>query len=902
MKNKNSLFSFCTTYLQSDNRLFQNLLLVQYKFIFLIWSVFSLDLNSSLFAGSLETTWEVTGSYSILNMGGLKVFDSREQLKQIPQNLNQDQIVDFSLLVGEYYLLKNDKDSYFNLISLSKSNNTDYMLLQELLEFFWRKDKGDYNQAESIFEDYLKRENNTYIFTLANTFYQLNRKKGLPKIDWIELKGLACNKSKPYYTLCRLIKLRSNLEIIGMETSQIQKDYQNLDRALAPFFEDYDLTYIPFLDNIIPDLSSKLAYLGFAGEAVHFQKMVLLTEKLGAKFEIVSHERLSFYQMLLNDLDGAEDTLFASLKNLRTFSIIRNGILLKLGSIAYLRKDYEQSLVYFGGLNMKYWGRTLRNPIADDSITQNGARELVALVISLGKNPGLAVEALNKLSTTKPDEEDLFVRLRIAQIMFKSRPALTEKLTDDIIYAAQSKGWKRLEYAATLLNGYACIINKKHRKAVVQFTKSAGILGSGDSYFNSDWIRQSGMLTARIQGKERGNHGASYQKLISSLRKDTGSQDEYILKMYIDSRFTPEEFAKQAQNYFLSNRDYESLLMTLYLENSKKPNISYKKTVLQIPEVHKRIIEYRGFRPQLDNIYYKGYQSKSREEYISKIAQETDDYNPSFLKKINDPFIAIFPSEDLINIIGYQPDKNRWTFIMLSSSEYNTSAYYNKILNAFPFIDKSSTYQIYLNKQGTDLFQVLKKNGYASNARLFFSFQPNPKKENKDLEVVAPDCIGDKKLNLFNYYSVDYYDGTKSFESPGRLQIWKFTETLNRGNAGKLETYSWKCDTKNVLNFQKMERRMDSKTSPSSIILTNPVLLESSPNFLSGDYISWADFWMRKGTSLILFLDKIENDSTTTEVVRTLAKQSPDNSELVHIQDYLNTNSRDGTLLLREPR
>lgn len=875
----------------------------------LIWSknlffcLLLLVLSFSLPAVSLETSWEINTTFSSLQMGGMKVFDSRESLKQLPQNLNQDQLIDFSLLVGEFYLLKNDKDAYFNLVSLLKSSSNDYVLLEELMEYFWRKEKGDQSQAESNFEEYLRKESNPYFLSLGNSFYnQFSKKKNSPKLDLNELRNLACNRNKSYFTLCRLTKLRAELEILGFEVTQPQREYQILDRLLAPFFEDNDLTYIAFLDQMIPDLSPKLAYLGFAGEAVHFQKMLLMAEKLGSKFDVVVHERLAFYQLLQNDLDAAEDTLYSSLKNLRTLSIIRNGILLKLGAIAFLRKDYEQSLIYFTGLNLKYWGRTLRHPIIDDAITPNGAREMIALVISLGKNTGLAVEVLNRLKSTKVDEEDLFIRLRIAQIMIKSRPALSEKITDDIIYTAQSKGWKRLEYAATILNGYACIINKKHRKAVVQFTKSGGILGSGDSSYASEWVRLSGMLTARVQGKEAGNHSVSYQKLISLLKKEIGSQDEMLLKMYLDSRFSPEEFLKQAQSYFLSTRDYESLLTTLHLENSQRPNVSYKKTMLQVPEVHKRTKKFRGFRPQLDNIYYMGYQSKAREEIYQKMTQETDELNPGFIKKLNDPFIAIFPVGETVNLIGYQPEKNRWTYSVLSSSEYNTSSYYNKILNSFLFIDKGSVFQIYLNKSGLDLYQVLKKNGYASHARLFFSFQHGSKKEPKDLETVAPDCVGDKKIASFNYYPIDYYDGTKTFDSQARLQIWKFSEIMNRSGTTKLDTYSWRCDSKNALSFLRMERRIDSKYTPTSILIANPLLLESNPNYLGTDYISWVDFWMRKGTSYLYFLDKIENDSTTVEALKVFTKQYPENSDFLQIQDSLIANSRDGLILLREPR
>ena len=87
-----------------------------------IFFLFLILYSSLISAGSLETNWEHLNNYSILHMNGNKIFDSRENLKQFPPNLNQDQIIDFSLLVGEYYLLKNDKDSYFNLINIINSN------------------------------------------------------------------------------------------------------------------------------------------------------------------------------------------------------------------------------------------------------------------------------------------------------------------------------------------------------------------------------------------------------------------------------------------------------------------------------------------------------------------------------------------------------------------------------------------------------------------------------------------------------------------------------------------------------------------------------------------------------------------------------------------------------------
>jgi hypothetical protein len=44
-------------------------------------------------------------------------------------------------------------------------------------------------------------------------------------------------------------------------------------------------------------------------------------------------------------------------------------------------------------------------------------------------------------------------------------------------------------------------------------------------------MRQSGLLTARIQGKERGNHGSTYSKLIPAIKKDYISEDDLTVRM-----------------------------------------------------------------------------------------------------------------------------------------------------------------------------------------------------------------------------------------------------------------------------------------------------------------------------------------------------------------------------------
>ena len=60
----------------------------------------------------------------------------------------------------------------------------------------------------------------------------------------------------------------------------------------------------------------------------------------------------------------------------------------------------------------------------------------------------IAVNAVRALKSLNPDgkvtEDSLFIRLRIAQIMMFDKPEVAEKISEDILYIAQSKGWKRV--------------------------------------------------------------------------------------------------------------------------------------------------------------------------------------------------------------------------------------------------------------------------------------------------------------------------------------------------------------------------------------------------------------------------------------------------------------------------
>ncbi|MDX1961008.1 MAG: hypothetical protein SFU98_20730 [Leptospiraceae bacterium] len=868
--------------------------------------VFFLFLSTNfLFANSLGFGWEMNPSSNRLFMNGQKVFDSKEQLRNFPVNFGAEEMIQFSLLVGEYYILNGDKDGMSNLVYLIRQEKIDLKLLDNLLSFFWKLERDEREDAERKLEDYIDKETNSYYQKIAKTILEFSTRKKKSNLNLTEIRTQVCTKSKGYYGVCKLLQIRAQLELMAVEPDIAIKEYNFLDRLLASVFEEPEFSYIPFLDRIIPDFASRLAYLGLATEAVYFQKMILGTEKLSGKFEIVSLERFAFYQLLSGDISGAEDTLQFTLRSIKSISVTRNSVLLKLGSLAFLKKDYKTALGYLAELNVKFWGRTLKNPITDEPISTYEARELVALCLWKSKSATLAVKALSKMINPKPDEDDLFIRLRIAQILFKDKPESTEKMTDDIVYLAQSKGWKKVEYAGTLLSGYSLLVNQKYRKSVIQFTKSYGIFGESNPNFVSEWMRQTGMLQARVSGKERGNHISVYRKILNAMAENPVNTDALIMKLYLDSRFSPEEFQKSALQQLISIKDYETVFRFLYHYDlmNRKQNSSTTRTYLQISEVNKRMRFYKGFKPLLDSIYYKGPLRSLKKEMLVQLKKSNESIDFNFLAKTSQSFVAIFHYQDLVYVFSHEPSRNekyRWNMISFPITEEKSKDYYNKIVSNFAFLDKGENIQIYLNSSGIDLYQHLKRNKISTNVRFFYNFSKE-KRSDSDLEIAFPDCgtVIEKKPSNLNFYPIDSFEGLKSFDSQRRVHIWKFSE-LTSQDSSKIETYKWKCDSKTDLSFAKMQRRLDSRTTPERLVLYSPVFVDSTPEYLTNSFLEFTDFFFRKGVDQILFVDRFENDVYTNDVLNTFSKSSFETSEIQKIHSLLNSKNREHVILSRE--
>jgi hypothetical protein len=802
-------------------------------------------------------SWEINPNYSALYINQILVYDSRDKLKYLPNKLNTDQLSLYSLLIGEYFIVKNDKENFNQLTQLIQTDKNFNSSLLPILQIFQKLELSQEQEALSKLEDRINSEENPILNTLSKVIKYNIKKKNLNADTKESIKNLNCVKQKSYYGYCRILKLRLQLENLLENSEYPHRDFLNIDRVIAPFFEEEELFHISFLNHIVPDLSAKLAHLGFAFEAVHFQKMIVTVQKATLANHFLEFEKLAYYQLLADDLNASEETLNFVLKNFNLSN--KNTILLKLIAVCFHKKDYKQALNYGVDLNFKNWNAEEKNPFFQDTITVNGAKELIAIALWKTKSPVAAVKALNQLGADKSDtEENLFLRLRIAQIIMAEKPETAEKMSEDILYKAQSNAWKRVEYAATLMNGYCNILTKKYRKATVQFTKAYGILGENDPSFSSEWLRGTGMLFARIIGGERGNHSSGVRSYIQSLKIEEPSDEILMVKNYLDSRFDTESFFKLAVSHFGYHKNFVPMVETLYTYQriKSKPLGIYNKTILQLPDVHKRIRLYRGLRPNSDQVYYKGDYQKLRENESIKLINDSDKFD---FKESKDPIINTFSFNEKIYVISYDLNK-KWNLSIHNSIDYRTSNYYEKIFQNINFLDKTNSIQIFLNPLGMDLFQAIRKINPNLQIRFFYSYTKNLSKKNEsDLIPCALNCESNADIlqNGINFIGSEYFEGTKPFQSEDKLHIWNIKNYSSKDNF--IDNFEWKCGAQNF-SFQKFYRRSDLRTTPYSIYINSNSLPKFSLDHLPIEYYLFSDFWMRKGVKNIYFTEKMDSD------------------------------------------
>ena len=674
-------------------------------------------------------TWTSRGRTMSLSIHNKKVFSSNKPLKKIPSLDYRDKIR-FLLYVSEYYLNRNDKENVANILYLIRTAKDDFRLVDAFINAVWFLDRNDKRGAGKKLEKYIRKETSLYRKTIAKAIkYMLVNNKGSKTLlaSIPEVGGLSCNPKLSYYAFCNIIKLRVEMEQIKKASENYYQHYTRLKNRLTPFRKRKQLSYVYFLDRLLPSVGPKLAFLGFASEAAIFQQIQIQSEKLSTFFNVVSYERKAFYHMLAGDLAAAEKTLQAVIPKLRYKKYLKNIVYLRLAAIAHMRRDYQSSLRYYLSLNFKHWGKRIRNPFFDKPLTIHAARDLIAISIWKAKSASKAIAALSKIKKSRRvTVQGLFVKLRIAHIMMHDRPDITQKISNEIIYQAQGKGWRRVEYAATLMNGFSHVLLKNNRKAIIQFTKSYGILGKSDPFFTSEWVRKQGLFRARLQKRQYSAVNRLISNLLYKMKLYEYDRDIMSIKHYIDDRFNIDAFFRMAAEYYTKKRKYQDLLYLFYTYQ-KFQNTSLqvaKKGLVQIPGVDRRLAIYQGFRPLQDNKYLKSSWNRLREKVKSRMNEEFYKFDKSFYKKTKDPFVTCVRFDKDIYVISYAPQYRRWYLKQYNLKSHSYERIFRELESALPFLKKGRV-QVYMNHIGAEFMQHLQKKYQDKSFRFFYNYSLN---------------------------------------------------------------------------------------------------------------------------------------------------------------------------------
>ncbi|EMY70746.1 hypothetical protein [Leptospira vanthielii] len=824
---------------------------------------------SALPAGSLMSQsqrnhgWVVAGTSSKLLIQGKEILNARDEFRfKNPEGMSQIQEIDYYLMLGEYYLRKKDKVGIANILYDLRTKKGEYAFADFLLTSLWKQSQGEEVQAVKVLDTYIQKEPNTYFRNLAKNMrtnlFQTgeDEKKSMIRMD--------CQKTKPYYSLCRVFRLQYYIDLPSGKEKDMHKHFVNIMRVNSPFFEDPNLEWIPLLDRIDEDLPAKLSFLGFVREGIHLQKMIMDLERISDGFVGEnSNERMAFFQILLGDYPGAEESLlnFLRLTKGKKASIL-NRIYVKLGALAYFQKDYKKSLDYYLKLDLNNWSADIHHPFLNEPMSISGVKDLISVSLYKVNGADAALKALQKIKDPeKLTEADIWPKLRISQMLMDQNPELSSRLTDEIIYMAQEKKWRRLEYAATILQGYNQIYRKEFRKSTIELTKSRGILDEENSFYAAEFLRNFGFVFAHTASGKKGPVNGNIRDGVTDYLQNNLYEDLYYIRNYRPLAFSTDLFFEYALSHLRDDNDVWGLLDSIYKYNAVKWIRGGKgspHSLLQIQFVDKQFQYLSGFSTARESKFFDSTYADSRETE-SQIQRKTEEESVRNLESAKLPTILLLPYKDEFYLFTFNPresKRNQLSWKVIRSQRPDTSDVIDSVRELISSSKDADTVQIYLNESGASLMRSLKKEMKETGFIFFFSLLPQTEVQ-KPLNVFSWKCpqnmrsLEGKGMNLVE---TAYFEGSRILKEKERLHLWDFQ--ANASSVNSVTNLSWSCKSETgsyeEIPFLKLFRRIDYRTVPEMIVYTERVLGKSWSDY-SWHY-NWLHFWFRSGTKKIGYL------------------------------------------------
>jgi hypothetical protein len=814
---------------------------------------------------AVETTgWFPHGNEYKLLIEGIAVYDtSQNETINLPSNLTTIQQVEASLYLGEFFIKNKNKQGVATILYQIRLKSSDFRLADAIITTLWKRMQNEEQASRKTLESYIKIENNLYFKSLSKNIYTSLFTEGEDEKKSPE--EINCNSKLPYYSICKFFRLQSILDKTSPKANEVSTHYTNIMKVLSPFYEEELLHSLPFLGDLDQDLPPRLAFLGFANEGMNFQRIILESEKAAyGKFSENSLERHSFLQILAGEFSLAENTL----KELLILSKNRKGsnknrIRIKLGVLAYLQGSYKESLDYYLDIDFNEWSSVIVHPILNEPLSIPQAKDLIA--VSLWKSQGekVALQALRQIpSEEKIYQEEVWPRLRIAQILRDTNIGLASKITDEIIYLAQSRGWKRLEYSATILQGYNQIDNELYRKSTIEFTKSRGILSADDQEFASEWLRNTGLVFAHQASGQKSPVVSFIIDALKILKNDPPDDNILTMVHYRPQSFSSDGFI-QTSLLALGDGAHAKTIMELIhsykISSTTLPGI-YETGLFQIKSVHNRLKVFSGFQSLRETNFHDSIYNQSRESEVAFLNSEREDFSEKYTDEVKNPALVIFPWKNslyIFSIAGKNKKKNHWELKYFADAGINSFQIKQTLHEITESLQGEDPIQIFLNLNGLTAYDFLRKDFPNQKFSLFYRFKTNAFEKRPDnlVPVIWSDEIspsnGMKKVDRMSF------EGTKILQEPNRVHIWDYE---NIGKSDRLLDMEWKNSaSKETISMKRVIRRMESRTIPTAILVSARNLRESSQLTNQNKIIDWCSFWLRSGTGTVYYRKEIQN-------------------------------------------
>jgi hypothetical protein len=827
-----------------------------------------LPFSSDLWSQSKRNLgWSFSSGTASLRIAGNEILNSKEGFRfQSPNNLLPSQEIDYYLALGELYLRRKDKVGVANILYDLRVKKGDFNFADAILTSLWKQSQGEDAQALKVFDSYIQKEPNTYFRNLAknmraNLFQEgEDEKKAMIRMD--------CIKSKPYYSLCRVFRLQYYLDLPSGKDKEMHKHYVNIMRVASPFFEDPVLEWIPLLEWIDEDLPTKLAYLGLIREAIYFQTMIMDLERVsdGAVGEN-SLERLSFFQVLAGDFGLAEDSLVQYLNITKgKKSSFTNRIYIKLGVLAYLQKNYKKSVEYYLKLDMANWSTNVLHPILNEPLSITGAKDLISVSILRAQGFEAAIRALQKIQDPeKLSEDDIWPKLRMAQFLMDQNPELASRITDEIIYMAQGKGWRRLEYAATILQGYTQIYRKEFRRSTIELTKSRGILNPENQFYASEFIRNFGFVFAHTASGKRGPISGNIKEGILDFQSQAIYEDLFYIRNYRPIAFPTDQFWEHSIQFLKDESDAWGLLDALHHAEIIKRNLGDKNkpySLSQVKFIDQQFKYFSGFQSPRESKFFDSTYVESRQTEMQWLVKQEEESLIKSLEQAKVPAIFVLPQKDTTYLFFYHPKesrKNALTWKEIRTTRLDSLEVSESIKDFYNLTKEFDSHQFFLNEAGLIAHHNLKRDIKDKDFSLFYFLYPSQEAP-KPQTTVTWDCpLAANVANTKGITSVDksYFEGSRILKEKDRAHLWDFASSSK--NATNFMDLSWSCKNSSgnfdEIAMSKLVRRIDYRTVPKVIVYSEKVLGRGIYESYA-PHLLWSQFWFRSGVRSIVYKPK----------------------------------------------